>query len=90
MHDFLLAKEIVGELKKIVQEKNIFEIKKVEIEIGQVAMAHDGHLEHTEDISSENLRFGLKNIAKGTEFEKAEFEIKKVEGENWRIVNIEV
>lgn len=90
MHDFLLAKEIIDELKKIIAEKKIEKIKKVSLEIGLVSLAHDGFDEHTEDISIENLEFGLKNISKNTPFEDTEFEIKKVAGENWRITNIEV
>jgi Zn finger protein HypA/HybF involved in hydrogenase expression len=90
VHDFLLAKEIVDELQKIARERQVQDVKKVKIEIGQVAMAHDGHPEHAEDISLENLRFGLSSIVKNTPFEKTAFEIKKVAGENWKITEIEV
>jgi Zn finger protein HypA/HybF involved in hydrogenase expression len=90
MHDFLLAKEIVDELKKIVAEKKIEKLKKVTIELGSVVMAHDGHPEHAEDISLENLNFGLKSIAKESVFQETEFEIKKIEGDSWKIIEIEV
>jgi Zn finger protein HypA/HybF involved in hydrogenase expression len=90
MHDFLLAKEILDELKKIAQEKGLNKIKSVSFEIGSISLAHDGHPEHTEDISLENLEFGLISIAKGTIFEDVEFKIEKVEGDNWKITNIEV
>ena len=90
MHDFMLAKEIIDELKKIVKEKKLTAVKKVNIEIGQVALAHDDYAEHTEDISIENLEFGLKNIAKDTPFEKTEFEIKKIAGESWKITGVEI
>jgi Zn finger protein HypA/HybF involved in hydrogenase expression len=90
LHDFLLAKEIIDELNKIAQEKGLIKPKIVSIEIGSIGLAHDGHEEHTEDISLENLEFGLKSIAKGTIFENTEFKIKKVEGDNWKIANIEV
>ena len=86
----MLAKEIVGKLSEIVLAKKIKKIKKVYIEIGQIAMAHDGHAEHTEDISIENLRFGLKSIAKEGVFKDTEFFIAKVPGDNWKIVDIEV
>jgi hypothetical protein len=49
MHDFLLAKEIIDELQKISQEKKIGKIKSVNIEIGQIALAHDGHPKHVEE-----------------------------------------
>lgn len=74
----------------IMAEKKIDKVKRVNIEIGMVSLAHDGHPEHAEDISVENLEFGLKNIAKNTIFENVEFGIKKVAGEHWRIVEIEV
>lgn len=90
MHDFLLAKEIIDELKKIAGEKKLRKVKSVNLEIGAVSLAHDGHLEHTEDISLENLVFGLKSIAKGTLLEKADFKIKKTTGSDWRITDIEV
>jgi Zn finger protein HypA/HybF involved in hydrogenase expression len=90
MHDFLLAKEIISKLSDIVWEKKIKKVKKVYLEVGQIAMAHDGHPEHLEDISIENLEFGLKNIAKGTNLEKAQFFIQKVEGDSWKIADIEV
>jgi Zn finger protein HypA/HybF involved in hydrogenase expression len=89
MHDFLLAKEIVDELKSIAQKKGLNKIKSVSVEIGSISLAHDGFDEHTEDISLENLEFGLKSITKGTTFENTEFKIKKVEGDNWKILDIE-
>ncbi len=89
MHDFLLAKEIVDELKKIAVEKNIKNIKKVYLEIGLISLAHDGFDEHIEDISIENLEFGLKNISKNTPFENTEFEIKKTKGNHWKIVSLD-
>ena len=90
MHDFLLAKEIIDELKIISQEKNIEKIKSVDVEIGQISLAHDGYEEHAEDITLENLEFGLESISKNTDFKNVKFKIKKVEGDNWKIVNIEV
>lgn len=90
MHDFILAKEIIDELKIIAQEKDMKKIKSVNIEIGQIALAHDGFEEHLEDISVENLKFGLENIAKNTPFEKTDFKIKKISGDNWKITDIEL
>ncbi|HAT74326.1 MAG: hypothetical protein US30_C0002G0060 [Candidatus Moranbacteria bacterium GW2011_GWF2_36_839] len=90
MHDFLLAKEIIDELKIITQEKKLGNIRSVNVEIGTIALSHDGFPEHTEDISLENLQFGLESIAKNTEFKGVKFNIKKIAGENWRITNIEV
>ena len=90
MHDFILAKEIVDELNLIIAEKKLDKIGVVSLEIGVISLAHDGHLEHTEDISIENLRFGLENITKNTDLEKVQFNIKKVAGNNWKITDIEI
>jgi Zn finger protein HypA/HybF involved in hydrogenase expression len=85
MHDFMLAKEIVEEVLRIAAEKKLSEVKKVFVEIGQIAMAHDGFDEHVEDVSLENLQFGIEAVAKNTLLEKTEFDIMKVPGENWII-----
>ena len=90
MHDFLLAKEIVDEVLKIAAEKELKNIKTVSLEIGSVSLAHDGHPEHTEDISIENLQFGIENIAKNTILKDAKFDIKKMEGDSWKITDFEV
>jgi len=89
MHDFLLAKEIADEVLKIAQEKGLSKIKKVSLEIGQIALAHDGHDEHVEDISIENLQFGIDTITKGTVLENTKFDIMKVQGHHWKLTNIE-
>ncbi|MDO9399533.1 MAG: hypothetical protein Q7T79_02530 [bacterium] len=89
MHDFLLAKEIVDAIIQIVNKKSLKNIKSVSLEIGSISLAHDGFEEHIEDISLENLEFGILNIAKNTILKNAKFNIKKVSGENWQIVNIE-
>jgi Zn finger protein HypA/HybF involved in hydrogenase expression len=90
MHDFILAKEIIDELSAIIKEKKLESVKKVNVEIGMISLAHDGHPQHSEDISVENLQFGLASIAKNTPLEKVEFGIKKVAGDHWRITEIEV
>lgn len=90
MHDIMLAKEIIDELKKIAESKNLKKIKKVYVEIGSVSLAHDDYPEHTEDVSLENLQFGLKNIAKDKIFQNTQFFLNRVSGENWKITDIEI
>lgn len=89
MHDFMLAKEIVDDIMKIVKSEKLSQVQSVKLEIGQIALAHDGFDEHVEDISVDNLKFGIKNIAKGTILEKTKFNIKKIQGENWNLVEID-
>jgi len=88
MHDFLLAKEIVDEVLKVAKEKNLSKISQVSVEIGQIALTHDGYEQHVEDISSENLKFGIDTIVKGTLLEKTIFDIAKVAGEHWKLISI--
>jgi Zn finger protein HypA/HybF involved in hydrogenase expression len=88
MHDFLLAKEIVDKLLEIAKEKKLSKITKASVEIGQIALAHDGHKEHVEDISIENLKFGIEAILKGTPAENAQLKISKIQGEHWKLTEI--
>lgn len=90
MHDFLLAKEIINKTLAIIQGRNLKDVKSVSLEIGSVSLAHDGHPEHAEDISLENLQFGIENIAKNTILKNTKFDIKKVAGESWKITDIEL
>lgn len=89
MHDFLLAKEIVDEIKSIAGEKGLKEVRSAKVEIGMIAMAHDGHDEHVEDISEENLQFAIENISKGTVLENAKVSIEKISGDHWKLTEIE-
>ncbi|MDH4330277.1 MAG: hypothetical protein OEV93_01875 [Candidatus Moranbacteria bacterium] len=90
MHDFLIAKEIVDEVLRIIEEKKLSGVKRVDLEIGVIALAHDGFPEHEEDVSIENLQFGLEGVSKNTVLEKVEFSIKKTKDHNWKIVNVVV
>lgn len=90
MHDFLLAKEIVDEVLKIAFEKNLRDIQSISVSIGNVALAHDGFGKHTEDISLENLQFGLKSIAEKTILKDVRFVIHETDGASWKITEIEV
>ncbi|HCP08233.1 MAG TPA: hypothetical protein DIT25_00305 [Candidatus Moranbacteria bacterium] len=91
MHDFLLAKEIVDELLRIAKENpecSGGKISEADIEIGMITLAHDGFEEHAEDINIENLEFGLKSIAKDTILKETKFNIKKTQGDSWKITKI--
>ncbi len=88
LHDFLLAKEIVDTVLANAKENNLKKVSKVALEIGTISMAHDGFDEHTEDISVDNLEFGIRTITTGTILEKTKFDISKVEGEYWKLVSM--
>ena len=88
MHDFMLAKEIADKVKEVAKENNLEKISQVVLELGTVSLAHDGFEEHEEDISIDNLKFGLEEIFKQAGFENIDFKITKIEGENWQLVSI--
>jgi len=88
MHDFILAKEIADKVLEIAGENNLEKISEVVVELGTVSLAHDGFEEHAEDVSVDNLKFGLEEILKQSGFENIEFKISKVEGENWKLVSM--
>jgi Zn finger protein HypA/HybF involved in hydrogenase expression len=90
MHDIILAKEIIDEVLRITKEKKLNGIKGVKLEIGSVALSHDGLGEHTDDVSPENLKFILENLSGKSGLNKAKFDIKKIPGSIWRIRNIKV
>ena len=90
MHDFLLAKQIIDEVKKVIAEKRIKKVKTVSLEIGSISMSHDGHPEHLEEINPENLRFGLESLTRNDNLEGVKFEIRKVPGDDWKIADLEV
>ena len=95
MHDFLLTKEIIDKIIFIAQEKGLEKIKSVTLEIGTGSVPHDHKHEHMDDehfdeLNIENVQFGLGAISKKTILENIEFKINKIEGNEWKIVNIEV
>lgn len=88
MHDFILAKEIADKVKEVAQENKLEKISRVVLELGTVSLAHDGFEEHEEDISIDNLKFGLEEILKQAGFSGIDFQISKIDGESWRLVSI--
>jgi Zn finger protein HypA/HybF involved in hydrogenase expression len=90
MHDFFLAKQILENILEIAEEKKLSKVSKVSLEIGSIVLAHDDLPEHLEDINVENLVFGLISFSKDTLLAGTQFDVKKVAGNNWKIVDIEV
>lgn len=89
MHDFLLAKEIIEKIIEVIKEKKLRKVSVVYLEVGSITMSHDGMPEHADEISTENLRFGLESLAKNTALEGAKFEIERVNGNEWKIKHME-
>lgn len=78
MHDFHLADQITKIACEHAQKHGLDKIKKIMIELGDV-------IEHGEAILPENLEFNIKLIL--PEVEKVE--IKRMEGDKWKLVSIE-
>jgi Zn finger protein HypA/HybF involved in hydrogenase expression len=82
MHDFHLADTILKTVLEYADKNGFKNIKKIELELGSI-------LEHGEYISPENLIFNFKLLAKNTLTENAELDIKKVSGDEWKLISIE-
>lgn len=88
MHDIILAKQIIDEISKIAKARKFDNIKSVSLEIGSVALAHNNLPEHIDEIDPGNLEFILENMASKYGLGKAKFDIKKISGDNWKILEI--
>ena len=82
MHDVHLAQQILKTVLEYTQKNGFKNIKKIELELGSI-------LEHDEIISPENLIFNFKLLSKNTIVENAEMDIKKIEGDSWKLISIE-
>jgi len=77
MHDFHLANQIIQTVKIYAARHNLSKIKKIVIELGDIA-------EHQENITATNLEYNIKLLMP---IEKVE--IKKINGDKWKLVSIE-
>ena len=82
MHDLHLAQQIFKIVLEYAEKNNLKSIKKIELELGSI-------LEHDEVISPENLIFNFNLLSKNTLAENAEIDIKKIEGDSWKLISIE-
>jgi len=82
MHDMHLAQQILKIVLEYAEKNNLKSIKKIELELGSI-------LEHDEVISPENLIFNFNLLSKNTIAQNAKLDIKKIRGENWKLVAID-
>ena len=71
MHDLMTAKDITDAVQKKAKENNLKKVTEIVIDLGEME-------DHGEIVSSENLRFHLDYLLKGTVAEKAKLVFKKV------------
>jgi len=81
MHDLHVADKIHKLVLQNAQQNNLRSVKNIEIELGSV-------IEHGADISAENLQFNLQMLNKRTLAGGAQVNIKKVAGNDWKLVSI--
>lgn len=92
MHDVLLAKQIFDELIKIAKDRKFDKIKSVKLEIGSVAFSHNDTNDtekHIEEINPGNIQFILESLAPKNGLGEVKFDIKKIPGDSWKILEIE-
>lgn len=82
MHDWHLTNEILKTVLEYAEKNGFKKVSKIEIELGSL-------LEHGEEILPENLIYNFELLSKDTIAEKAELEIKKTKGEDWKLIAIE-
>lgn len=82
MHDLHLADQILKIALEYAQKNALKKINSIKIELGDI-------VEHGERILPENLRFNFKMLAKNTPAQEAELIIKPIQGEIWRLIEIE-
>ncbi|MFA6382702.1 MAG: hydrogenase/urease maturation nickel metallochaperone HypA [Candidatus Buchananbacteria bacterium] len=82
MHDLHAADQILKLVLEKANENKLSKVTKIIIELGSM-------VEHGEEINADNLAFNLKLLAKNTPAEGAKIEIKKVQGQSWKLVEIE-
>ena len=82
MHDWHLADQILKTVLEHADKNGLKKIKKVEIELGDV-------IEHGETILPENLIHNFKLLAEKTFAKDVKLSVKKIKGDNWKLISIE-
>jgi len=82
MHDFHLAQQILKTVLEYADKNGFKKVSKIEMELGSI-------LEHGDEILSENLIYNFKLLSKSTLAENTELNIKRIKGEDWKLVSIE-
>jgi len=82
MHDLHAADQILKQVLKYGQKNNLKKITKIKLELGVIA-------EHSEVLSSANLKFNLNLLSEKTIAHNAKIEIKKIKGNNFQLQEIQ-
>ncbi|MFA6409947.1 MAG: hydrogenase/urease maturation nickel metallochaperone HypA [Candidatus Buchananbacteria bacterium] len=82
MHDLHAADQILNLVLGQAIANKLLKVNKIVIELGSI-------IEHGADINPDNLAFNLKLLAKNTLARDAAVIIKKVQGNSWKLVEIE-
>ena len=82
MHDLHEADKILRLVLEKANDNKLLKVTKIVIELGTM-------IEHGQDIDPDNLAFNLKLLTKNTPAREAEVVVKKVQGDSWKLVEIE-
>ena len=82
MHDFHLAQQILKTVLKYSKKNGFKNVSKIKIELGTI-------LEHGEIILPENLVHNFKLLSEETIVKNAELNIKKIKGDEWKLISIQ-
>ncbi|MDX9892940.1 MAG: hydrogenase/urease maturation nickel metallochaperone HypA [Patescibacteria group bacterium] len=82
MHDLHAADQILKLVLAQANDHGLLRVKSIVVELGSM-------IEHGEEINPDNLTFNLKLLAKNTPAEAMAVTINKVQGGNWKLVEIE-
>lgn len=83
MHDLHLADKILNIVLKEAHKNNATRVKLIKIELGEIS-------EHNQTITPENLEFNFSMLAKNTVAEEAKLDIEQVEGDEWKLKEIDI
>lgn len=78
MHDLHLANTIVKLAREHARQRGAVKVKKIFIELGDI-------IEHSENITPENLKYNINLL-----LPDVDVIIKKINGPNWKINEIEI
>jgi Zn finger protein HypA/HybF involved in hydrogenase expression len=83
MHDLFESKRILAVVLEKAKDAKTKKITSVRIGMGSI-------IDHGEELLPENIAFNLEKLSAGTIAEGARFEVYKIDGDIWRIDEMEI
>ena len=83
MHDLFEAQKILKKVIEKAQEAGAKKINSASIGIGSI-------IEHGEELLPETIKFNLEKLSEGTIAQGARFDVRKIEGDIWKLDEMDV